>query len=258
MDYLIQAEYFFLVLARTTSFFITAPFFSIRGVPAVVKVALGFMTAVFLFPALTALTLPQLETAGSWVYIWALIKEVFVGLALGFLANLIFSAIQVAGQLLDIHMGLAMSSFFDPQYATNTTIVGRFFLILGLLLFFQLDGHHTLLLALRDSFQYLSLGGVSLEAGIVWTAVKLFAAMFGLALRIASPVIAILLVSDTALSLVARTVPQLNVFILGFPLKAGLGMLTLIAILPLLLTVFANLFSQMEQDLALVLKVWMP
>jgi flagellar biosynthetic protein FliR len=151
-------------------------------------------------------------------------------------------------------MGLAMSSLFDPQNATSTTVVSRFLYILGLLLFFQLNGHHTLLLYLQASFCHLPLGGVSFDGTMTWVVVKLFGAMFALALRIALPIIAVLLVSDLALCLVARTVPQLNVFILGFPLKAGLGVLTLIAILPLLLTVFTNLFSQMEQDLALVLR----
>lgn len=255
MNYVAQAEVFFLVLARTTSFFVTAPFFRISGVPNLVKVALGFMVAVLLFPGLA----PARSAFGSnWGYALAVINESLAGLALGYLTSLIFSAIQVAGQLLDIHMGLAMSTLFDPQNASSTTIIGQFFVILGLLLFFQLNGHHTLLLALNESFSYLPLGGVYLDGSIVWAVVKLFAGMFGLALRIASPVIAVLVVSDVALSLVSRMVPQLNVFILGFPLKVGLGMLTLIAILPLLVTVFSNLFSQMGQDLALLLRSWLP
>jgi flagellar biosynthetic protein FliR len=153
-------------------------------------------------------------------------------------------------------MGLGMASLFDPQNAATTTIMGQFFAILGLLLFFQLDGHHTLLLALQESFRLLPLGGVHFDGNIIWTVVKLFSGMFSLAVRIAVPVIVVLLIADLALSLIARTVPQLNVFILGFPLKIGLGLLVLIAILPLLATVFRNLFSQIEHDLALLLRGW--
>ncbi|MDN5344689.1 MAG: flagellar biosynthesis protein FliR [Clostridia bacterium] len=253
MNYLAQAELFFLVLVRTTAFFVTAPFFGIRGVPPLVKVGLGLLVATLIFPVLPA---GQPAFASGPAYALAALNEALAGLALGYLASLIFSAIQVAGQLLDIHMGLAMASLFDPQNAATTTIMGQFFAILGLLLFFQLDGHHTLLLALQESFRLLPLGGVSFAGSLTWGVVKLFSGMFSLALRIAAPVIAVLLIADLALSLIARTVPQLNVFILGFPLKIGLGLVVLIAILPLLAAVFSNLFSQMAHDLALIIRSW--
>lgn len=253
MSYLTQAEVFFLVLVRTTAFFVAAPFFGIRGVPALVKAGLGILVALLLLPVLPA---GQPTFSSGWLYALAALNESLAGLALGYLASLIFSAIQVAGQLLDIHMGLAMASLFDPQNATTTTIMGQFFAILGLLLFFQMDGHHTLLLALQESFRLLPLGGVQFSGSLVWAVVKLFTGTFALALKIAAPVLAVLLIADLALSLVARTVPQLNVFILGFPLKVGLGLLVLITILPLLATVFSNLFSQMEHDLALIIRSW--
>ena len=253
MNYVAQAELFFLVLVRTTAFFVTAPFFGIRGVPPLLKAGLGLLVAVLVFPVLPP---GQSTFAGTGTYALAVINESLAGLALGYLATLIFSAIQVAGQLLDIHMGLAMASLFDPQNAATTTIMGQFFAIMGLLLFFQMDGHHTLLLALQESFHLLPLGGVRLDGNIVLMVVKLFAGMFSLGLRIAAPVIVVLLIADLGLSLVARTVPQLNVFILGFPLKVGLGLIVLIAILPLLVTVFQNLFTQMEHDLALIIRSW--
>ncbi|MDN5325500.1 MAG: flagellar biosynthesis protein FliR [Moorella sp. (in: firmicutes)] len=253
MSYLTQAEIFFLVLVRTTAFFVTSPFFGIRGVPTMVKAGLGFLVALLLLPVLPA---GQPVFNNPWVYALAVLNESLAGLALGYLASLIFSAIQMAGQLLDIHMGLAMATLFDPQNAASTTIMGQFFAILGLLLYFQMDGHHTLLLALQESFRLLPLGGFHFDGNLLWAVAKLFAGTFALALRIAAPLIAVLLITDLALSLVARTVPQLNVFILGFPLKVGLGLLVMIALLPLLATVFSNIFSQMEHDLALLIRGW--
>jgi len=253
MNYIAQAETLFLILVRITSFFVVAPFFGMRAAPGLVKASLGFIVAVLLFPLLGE---PQNVYFNSWAYVLAVLNEALTGLALGFIANLIFSAIQVAGQILDVHMGLAMASILDPQNATRTTLVGQFLAILGLLLFFEFDGHHALLLALKESFKFIPLGGVDLDGGIVWAVVKIFCRMFSLALRLASPIIAMLVLSDLALSLVARTVPQLNVFILGFPLKVGLGLLILIAILPLLAVVFNNIISQMERDLALIVRSW--
>ncbi|WP_258359711.1 flagellar biosynthetic protein FliR [Moorella sulfitireducens (nom. illeg.)] len=253
MSYLNQAEFFFLVVVRAASFFVTAPFFGIRGVPVPVKAGLGVLVAVLIFPVLPA---GQPAFTGAGAYALAVLNEALAGMALGYLAGLFLSAVQVAGQLLDIHMGLGMATLFDPQNAATTTVMGQFFTILGLLLFFQVDGHHTLLLALQESFRLLPLGGVHFDGNITWAVVKLFTGMFSLAVRMAVPVIVVILIADLALSLIARTVPQLNVFILGFPLKIGLGLLALIAVLPLLVTVFRNIFGQMEHDLALLLRSW--
>ncbi|WP_338834463.1 Flagellar biosynthetic protein FliR [Moorella humiferrea] len=252
MDYFKGAEAFLLVLVRSTSFFITAPFLGVRSVPAPLKAALGVLVAFLLFP-----TLPGDYAAYSGgAFALAVVNEALAGLALGYLASLIFSAVQVAGQLLDLNMGLGMANLLDPQNASSTTVLGQFFNILALLLFFQMDGHHTVLLALQESFRLLPLGGVGFDGSIILAVVRLFSGMFSLAVRIAAPVIAVLFIADLTLSLIARTVPQLNVFILGFPLKIGLGLLILIAVLPMLATVCANLFSQMEHDLALILRSW--
>lgn len=252
MAYLNQADMFFLIFVRITSFFVTAPFFGIRGVPVMVKVALGLLVSIFLLPVIP-LTYPANDL---WAYITAAVNEAFAGLLLGYMTSLVFSAIQFAGQVLDLHMGMAMSTIFDPQYAIDTTIVGQFFTIFGMLLFLQLNGHHALLLALKESFLYLPLGGLAFDGGVAWAVVKLFAGMLSLALRIASPIIVVLVLSDLVLSLISRTVPQLNVFILGFPLKAGLGMLTLIMILPLLATALGNIFSHFERDLVVLIRSW--
>ncbi|MDK2820384.1 MAG: flagellar biosynthesis protein FliR [Clostridia bacterium] len=248
-----QAEIFFLVLVRITSFFVTAPFFGIRGVPVLARAGLGLLVTILIFPVMPQ---AQLSFDFNWTYILALINETLAGLSLGYLTNLFFTVIQMAGQVLDINMGLAMANLFDPQNGASTTIISHCFSILGLLLFLQIDGHHTLLLELKESFSYLPLGGLNFDGGFTWTVVKLFSSSFALAIRIATPIIAVLLISDLSLSLIARTVPQLNVFILGFPVKVGLGLLSLIVSLPLLLTVFRSIFSQLEQDLALILRSW--
>ncbi|HHT01269.1 MAG TPA: flagellar type III secretion system protein FliR [Firmicutes bacterium] len=239
-----------LAMVRITAFFVTAPFFGVKSAPLLLKAALGLLIAVLFWPFL-----PPTELSG-WGLILAALSESVLGLALGYLVSLVFSAIQIAGQLLDVQMGLAMAGIFDPQNAFHTTLVGQFLSILGLLLFFLVDGHHVLLLGLQESFQLLPPGKMALGLQLAGVAAEFFCQAFTLAVRVASPVIAVLVVADLALSLVARTVPQLNVFILGFPLKAGLGMIVLLAILPLLVTAFTGLFGQLEQDLLLLLRGW--
>ncbi|GFN24135.1 flagellar biosynthetic protein FliR [Thermanaeromonas sp. C210] len=255
-DVLAQVEAFFLVLVRLTSFMMTAPFFSIRNVPVLTKAGWGALLAVFLFPAV----LPAVQGDQAWgtplVYSLAVVNEALAGLALGYIANLLFTAVRVAGEILDLNMGLAMANLLDPQNAAPSTLLGQFFALLGLFLFLALDGHHALLLALRESFRLLPLGGVPFTEELVENVVGLWSSMFLWALRLVLPVLVVLVVADISLSLVARTVPQLNVFILSFPLKVGLGLLTLIVFLPLLATAVGNLVAQMERDLALILKEW--
>ncbi|MGI9951202.1 flagellar biosynthetic protein FliR [Moorellaceae bacterium AZ2] len=253
---LAQAEAFFLVLVRLTTFMLVAPFFSIRNVPALTKAGLGALLAFLLFPTLSAAGQNNEIWRTPLIYALAVTNEALAGLALGYIANLLFAAVRVAGEILDLHMGLAMANLLDPQNAAPSTLLGQFFALLGLLLFLGVDGHHTLLLALRESFRLLPLGGVPFQEVLVENVVGLWSSMFLWALRLVLPVVVVLLVADISLSLVARTVPQLNVFILSFPLKVGLGLLTLIAVLPLLVTAIGNLVAQMERDLIVILRSW--
>ncbi|HBT47773.1 MAG TPA: flagellar type III secretion system protein FliR [Peptococcaceae bacterium] len=255
-DVLVQVEAFFLVLVRLTAFMVTAPFFSIRNVPTITKAGWAALLAVFLFPAVSAPEPGGQLWGTSLAYGLAVVNEALAGLALGYIANLLYTAVRVAGEILDLNMGLAMANLLDPQNAAPSTLLGQFFALLGLFLLLALDGHHALLLALRESFRLLPLGGVPFTGALVENVVGFFCSMFLWALRLVLPVLVVLLVADISLSLVARTVPQLHVFILSFPLKVGLGLLTLVVFLPLLATTVGNLLAQMERDLALILREW--
>lgn len=254
--YLAQAEMFFLVLVRLTAFTAVAPFFAVRNVPSLTRAGLGLLLAFLLFPTISAVT----QNGDAWrspgLYALAVINEALAGLALGYIATLIYSAVRVAGELLDIHMGLAMANLLDPQNAAPVTLLGQFWTLLGLLLFLQLDGHHILLLALRESFRVLPLGNLKFHGTLVGDVVRLLDNMMIWSVRLAVPVLVVLVVADLSLSLIARTVPQLNVFILSFPLKIGLGLLTLIVILPLVATAIGNLVNQMERDLVVIIRSW--
>ncbi|WP_227767219.1 flagellar biosynthetic protein FliR [Zhaonella formicivorans] len=241
-----------LLFARMTAFLAAAPFFSIRNVPPQVKGALGLLLAVLLFPAVKR---PQIAEPEFLAFALLLAGEVLVGLALGYISTLVFSSIKMAGQLIDVQIGLAMAGLFDPQSGSQNTLLGQFLHTLGILLFMIMDGHHSLLLALAKSYELVPLAGFGgIGASAVKQVVEIFAGAFLLGLKIAAPVLAVLIMIDVALGLVARTVPQLNVFILGFPLKIGIGIVTLALLTPLLASVLANVFSVIERDLLLVMR----
>ncbi|KKM12329.1 hypothetical protein SY88_04035 [Clostridiales bacterium PH28_bin88] len=246
-----QLQVLFLVFARLTAFSVAAPFFSIRNVPPLVKVGFGVV--------LTLLVYPLMGTGGVALpstllgYGLEAVGEVLVGLALGFIATLTFTAIKVAGELGDLQMGFAMTGLMDPLTGSRTSLMGEYLYMLGILLFLIINGHHTLILALVGSFELVPVGVASVNGGATAHVIGVFTGMFALGLRIAAPILAVLLISDLALGMVARTVPQLNVFILGFPLKVALGMLTLSLAAPLMAAVVGTVFTQMERDLAILM-----
>ncbi|MEW6661737.1 MAG: flagellar biosynthetic protein FliR [Bacillota bacterium] len=241
-----------LVLVRMASFMVAAPFFAIRQVPGLAKIGLAALLTFLIFPALPpvpAVLLP--DTLGGTALV--LVGEVLVGLAMGFVATLTFSAIRVAGELADLHMGFAMTILMDPQTSTQTSLMGEFLYLVGILLLLAANAHHHLLAGLIKSYQIVPLGSPTFSGLAASNAVGIFSAMFAMAVRIAAPVMAVMLITDLALGMVARTVPQLNVFILGFPLKIALGIFTFSLAAPLLAVAANNLFAQMEKDLALLI-----
>ncbi|MBO8167988.1 MAG: flagellar type III secretion system protein FliR [Thermoanaerobacteraceae bacterium] len=239
-----------LVFARISSFTVAAPFFDIRGIPTLAKIGFAAVLTILVVPFVPGPT----GFNGLLAYMLHVINEVLTGLLLGFAASLIFHFVRVGGELIDLQMGFAMARVMDPQGEAQVTLMGNLQYIFAILLFFTLNGHHTLIAALIKSFQLVPLATGSLTGGLVEQLVNIFVSMFALAFKIAAPVLAVLLISDLSLGLVARTVPQLNVFMLGFPLKAGLGMLVVALILPMLSGIVSDMLLQMKKDLLLIMR----
>lgn len=224
-------ELFLLVFARIAGFLATAPFFALGGVPVLVRGALSLLLAAVLYPVIEVSSATVPESAAAYVVTAA--GEVLVGLALGFMASLVLNAFRVAGELIDLHVGFSMVQLFDPQTVSRESPLGRYLFWWSLVIFLLINGHHYLIGALKQSFDLVPVGGGRYDALLIQHAVRVFGGMFALAVKLALPVIAVLLIADAALALVSRTVPQLNVFLMGFPLKAALGLLILSIVAPL-------------------------
>ena len=241
-----------LIFARTLSFVVVAPFYSIGNPPPLFKGAFGLALAILLY---SVILLPELKGLQLLTFVVLLIGEVLVGLILGFTASLVFSAIRIAGQLLDIQIGLSMAAIFDPQSESQNTLLSQFIYSLAVLIYMLIDGHHQLLQSLAKSYELIPLTSFEvIGSKHVWPMVEIFTEVFVLALKIAGPVLAVLVIIDISLGLVARTVPQLNVFMLGFPLKIALGILSLSIVTPLLASVFGNVFSLIQKDLTIIMR----
>lgn len=244
-------EGFLLVFVRTSAFLVTAPLFNIRSVPSYTKIGFGLVISGLLVSVLDLG--PVIKNTSEMMLVLVVVQETLVGLVLGFTATLVFTAIRIAGELLDLQMGFAMASLFDPATGTRTTLIGEYLYIVAILLFFALDGHHSLLLLLQKSYEVVPPSGAVFQLRMVDSILGLFSTMFALGFKIAAPLIAVLFISDLSLGFVSKTVPQLNVFIMGFPLKVGFGMLTLIVFIPLFVSLVGSLLSQMQKDLLQVM-----
>lgn len=244
-------DLFLLVVARMTGIFSFAPFWGSKNTPVQVKIGLSFMFAFIIFPLVAK---PQIALPNDFIsYFISILIELLVGLIIGYIAMLILMAIQFAGQLIDIQMGLSIVSVFDPQSSTSMPLMGQFKYLIALMVFLALDGHHQLLIALFRSYQAVPLLGLHLTGGFLDYLLYLGQQMFINAFCLSAPILGTLFVVDMVLAIMTKAVPQLNVFVIGFPVKIAIGMVILVLIIPLYVGMLQGIFAQIEEALKIVL-----
>lgn len=239
---------FLVVLFRIGGLMVTAPVF---GSPSVsVPVKLGFSTAFAI--ALTPTTVGKVGTPPEdWlVLVGVLLGETLLGMLIGYLVSLFFGAVQMAGAFIDMQMGYGIFQLMNPFTPMPTSLLAQFYTLLMIVVYLQVNAHHWLIAALGESLQFLPPGGITLDPGRLQPVLSdVIVQVFALALRIAAPATAVLIVVDAALAIVARAVPQMPVFFVGAPAKIAMGLLTLAIVLPLVANVFANTLPIAAQDL---------
>jgi flagellar biosynthesis protein FliR len=223
---------FLLVFARVGGLMVTAPLLGNKAIPGMAKA--GF-AAVFAL-AVTPLALPHAGPIPDHLLIMAgqVITDVMFGLALGYLARVLFAAIEMAGWVIDTQMGFGIINLLDPFSEQQASIMSMFQYQLAITLYLLMNGHLVLLGALADSFQALPPGAVSPQGSFGLTIMPILQTMFGLGFRLALPAAGVLFVMDVAFGLIARFVPQVNVFIVGSPAKIIIGLTTVALLLPTL------------------------
>ena len=207
------------------------PFLGGRLTPATVRLGVAAALVIVLFPQLAPVAL-ALSSMGTVGVVAVLVKEALVGLALGFVVSLVFWAAQTAGWLADTARGASMAEVMVPQSSGRTTPLGSLLLQLSVVLFLALGGHRLFIAALARSYEVLPITSFPAAGGIRQVAllsVDLTAELISLAVVLAAPVIATLVVADLTLGWINRFTPQLNVFFVSMPLKALLGIAALAA-----------------------------
>lgn len=243
---------FMLVFIRTVSMFATAPLYGNKSIPAQVKIWGAAAVAFLLFPLVAANTGTVPMDLGSLVVLG--VEEAIVGSAIGFTMSLVFMGIDYAGEILGIEMGLSISSLIDQQSGVNVAVIGEFEAIVAVFIFLILNGHLFLLQALEMSYTAVPISGLKLTGPAVNLFVSLSGMVFVTAIKIGAPVIVSLFLADVLLGIMARMVPQVNVFFVGMPITVGIGIVVLIASLPFFVLVFGKLLNTFEEQTVQLLR----
>src|SRR5688500_17635585 len=215
---------FVLVFFRLAGMMLFAPLFGSTRIPRRVRALLVLLLALGVTPGVQRAVLP----GSTWELAMAIGGEMAFGLAMGMALSLVFVAAQWAGELIGQQMGLNLSEVFDPQFGSAGSVLGELYFMLTLVVFLTIDGHHAMLLGVRDSFTELPLLSVGVDRGVFDTVIGLLGGATVLAIRLAAPMLVTMLIVDLVLGLVGKTMPQMNVMSAGLTLRAVVGMVMLI------------------------------
>jgi flagellar biosynthetic protein FliR len=228
-------------LSRILGLIASAPLFGNASVPVSVKVSLGVLLALVMAPLVPAA--PAADPT-SWAGLLILVKEMIIGLAMGFAMRLVFAAIEYAGEVASQTMGLGFAMFFDPTTRGRSSAVSQFMALVATMAFLAVNGHLVLLEALAESFITMPITSTPFSGNAPLELARWGGRIFSAGLQLSLPIVAALLITNVALGILTRAAPQLNLFGIGFPITLGVGFLTLSLSLPYLSTPIVNLFNQ--------------
>jgi flagellar biosynthetic protein FliR len=243
---------FLLLTIRIGAIVLSLPLLGSRNLPAQLKVLLILMLGVALYPLvqIQQVVIPQrLGHLGLVV-----VSEMLIGLTIGFVAQILFAGIQLGGELISQQMGLNIATIFDPHNAQQVSLITHFQYVLAMLMFLSGSAHHWFIIAMAESLQSIPLAGLSASGAVLPVILTLLGKACVIAIQLAAPVSIALLLATLVLGVMARLVPQLNVFMLSFPATLGLGLVMLALALPAVMGGILLAFGQLGNDLVQVIR----
>jgi len=237
-----QLEVFLVLLIRITGFIYTAPFFSLKNSPFSVKAGFSGILTLILF---TSIPYEPLSYGGVVEFALIVAENLLAGLILGFLANVCYQIISLAGHLIDMEIGFSMVNEFDPVTSSQVTVSGTFYEYSVMLILMVTYLHHYLLDALVDSLKLVPVGGITFNPLIYNVGIKYIVDFFVIAFRIVLPVFGALLIVNTILAIMAKVAPQMNMFVIGMQIKILVGLVVMLIVIELLPGVSEMIFDEM-------------
>lgn len=242
---------FLLILVRMSGLFIMSPVFGRKSFPNIFKVGLCFFISVILVEVLPNTDL-KIDSLLQLCVICT--KEFLVGLILGYITYLFFMTVYMAGQLIDMQIGFGMAELYDSQQYFQAPLLGNLFSIIELLLFFMIDGQDVLIQLMCQTYSLIPVGKITFKAASVPQVFEIFKLSFSLSIRIAIPVIIACLMAEIGIGILGKTVPQMNIFVVGFPVKIFLGLLVIMLLIPGFVSYYKSVLYTMFESFMKVVK----
>ena len=227
-----------LVFARTMGFTATAPLIGSKQIPALIKISFGIVMTLIIFPLVNV---PS-EYPRNQEFVYFIVMNAAIGMLIGWVCSLVLEIGRVAGEMLDMQMGLNAATMFDPNTQSQTTIVGHFFEFTTLVIFISVGGVEKTLEGLYKSYNTFPVVFEQISFSLD-KIIKATAELVAIGFLVVSPIIIIILAVDLILGLMSRAAPQINAFQVSFSIKPTIGLLLLMLLLPTLFEIFAKLFN---------------
>ena len=241
-----QVAVFMLVMMRTGAVIFSAPVFGSPNVPAQLKAATTVLFSLSIFPLINIPV--QLVGSDTLHFILYAIRETLVGLMLGFIVSLLMNSFFIAGQTIDTQMGIGITNIIDPVLRTNIPTMGQIWFLVATLIFLAIGGPYYMIKSLLWSYEVLPLSSLKLPSTYGAGLLRFSADMWLVGLKVGAPAIGTLLLTMIGVGVIAKSVPQMNVFIVGFPLTLSIGIFTVYLsmfwFLPLVEDLFVDLFNR--------------
>lgn len=241
-----------LIFVRIVSAFSSAPVFSNKAVPVIPRIFISFVIAYVIFSLLDKSKI--VIELNTWFIASNVFKEVITGLIIGYSLNLLFFGISFAGSLIGFDMGLAAAQLMNPLEETESNLIGEVIYFLAMLVFFLVNGHHYVIKGLYASFTIVPLGKYVINQGVYELLIKYSASVFIIAVKISAPILVSYFLIHIAEGIVARVIPQMQVFFVTQPLKIGLGLVLLSFAVPIYVYVLKGMLNIYEENLYQLIK----
>lgn len=237
-----QLDIFVIVLLRISGFIFSSPLFGRNEIPSLSKIGISIYLAYILILAGIPIDI-ALTGIGQFVIVCLL--ETIKGILLGFLLSIFFSIFVTSGKLIDLQMGFSMGGLLDPEYSVKIPITGNLLNVIAFIIFLKLNGHLQLIYIISESYIVNPIGNIDLLSNISNIITSAFSISYLFAVKIALPIILIVIFCEVVLAIIIKFIPQMNIFVIGIPVKILIGILTLFFIITPLVNVLDTIFESM-------------
>jgi len=248
-----KMEIFVMILVRTCGLFSLLPIFGSKIVNAKLRYGFCLIFTFVLYPIVLPVV-RVVEVNSAILFLLFVLKEFFIGIILSFISTIIFTAVRFGGEQIGRQMGMGMARIFDPTSDSQTNVIVQFQYFMAILIFLSLDAHHLLIIAVKKSFELIPLGGFIYTEFINNKISEFVSYIFIYGIKISAPVLVMVIIATVALGIMAKTAPEMNILMIGFPLKIFMGLMGLSLAIPLFSYILRGFFIKMNTDIFLIMQ----